>query len=161
MNSAIERVVVVEKITLEIMPNEFTDQLLIQLRTSLQDSASDPFKLASSINPTKFTLDLVKLSKVIPAILFPVPVSNFAVCRVQSYTDADTFQAYGRVTTRVRVLPQRSLLSTIPAFIAEVDTSAGDTKPVNEEVTPLDSRHRTLLDTVAESRSRLDGYIQA
>ena len=119
INSAQERIVVVEKITLEIMPNEFTDQLLIQLRSELSNAASDTFKLASSINPTRFVLDLVKLSKVIPAILYPIAINNTVIARVQSYTDADTFQAYGRITTRVRVLPQRSLLTTIPLFTEE------------------------------------------
>ena len=122
INSSVERIVVFEKITLEIMPNEFTDQLLIQMRADTGQAASEPFKLASSINPTKFVLDYRKLARVIPSILYPVRVNNFDVARVQAYTDADTFQAYGRITSRVRILPQRSLLNTIPLFTLEEST---------------------------------------
>ena len=115
INSVQERVIVVEEVLLEVMPNNFADQQLFQLRSSTFNTASEAFRLASSINPTKFRLNFRTLARMAPAIMFPLPVSSDAdVVRLQAYSDADTFECSGRITTRVRLFPQRSLLTTVP-----------------------------------------------
>jgi len=133
IDSAQERNVVVESCMLELMPTEFANQLLVQMSANYQiaQTPSHPFKLASSINPTRFYLDIVKLSKVAPGILKVFPVSNAPTTfiRIQIYTDNEEggFAATGRLTTKCRVLPQRSLLTAVPLAISEespADTEA-------------------------------------
>ena len=121
-----ERQVVLEHVTLEIMPNNFADQQLYQLRSTFFDNASEPFRLASSINPTKFHLDYRKMAKWAPGVMFPQPVSATTVVRIQAYSEADTFEASGRITTRGRVFPQRSLINPV-IFNLPAPTSVEDT----------------------------------
>ena len=134
VNSVQERRVVVEKIVLEVMPNEFTDQILIQLQTGTFFGTGDssmPFKLASSINPTIYTLDFLKLGRVIPSILRTVNLNDTSsFLRIQTYTDSDTaIEVTGRITTYCRVMPQNSLTNPILGGLDILTPAAIITKP--------------------------------
>ena len=113
VNEVRERRVIIQRIIFERMPAEFTDQLLVQLQTSSYYGTGDStesFKLASSINPTRYELDFLKLGKVAPYVLRPCDISQTnSVLRVQVSSDADTLSLYGRITTVVRVMPQNSV----------------------------------------------------
>ena len=129
IDSAVSRIVIVEHVMLEVLPNEVNDQLTVQMRTTLANAASHPFKVCSITRPTRFHLDFVKLSKVAPSVLFPIQILNTSseIFRVQVYSDAQDIGLVGRMTTRVRVLPQRSLLNPVPNFFSTSLTSADDT----------------------------------
>ena len=103
-----------EHVTLEVMPNNFADQQLYQLRSTIFDNASEPYRLASSINPTRFHLDYRRMARWAPGVMFPLPVSSSTnVLRIQAYSEAQNFEALGRITTRVTIFPQRSLLNPV------------------------------------------------
>ena len=139
INSAQERNVIIESCMLEIMPNEFQYQLLIQLSATFTgiQTASHPFKLASSINPTRFHLDLCKLAQVAPDFLRCTSVANYPWIRVQIYTDNETggFSCSGRITTRCRVLPQRSLQTAITVAATEEVPPASIPYPIPPTLT--------------------------
>ena len=127
-SSTASRLIILEKVIFEMMPNNASDQVLAQVQTgqsvSTTGTASEPFRLASSINPTRFVLDLIKLSKYCPQVLNATTVGNFAAARIQFYTDAANLEVYGRITTVVRVLPQKSLVTPVGFFITYPDSTS-------------------------------------
>ena len=146
INSSQERQVVLEHVTLEVMPNNFADQQLYQLRSTIFDNASEPYRLASSINPTKFHLDFRRMARWAPGVMFPVPVSSSTnVLRIQAYSEAQNFEAVGRVTTRVTIFPQRSLLNPV----VYNPSSADDTNQQNTSaVAAIDPPLEPLIERV-------------
>jgi len=121
-DAATDRLVVIERIILQMMPNNYRDQVMVQLQCPADlvgsvatGAASETFKLASSINPTTFELNLRKLARIMPAVLTPIPIStSVSGLRMVFYSNEDaTVEVVGRITTYVRVLPQKSLLGTI------------------------------------------------
>jgi hypothetical protein len=121
------RLYVFRKIVVEVLPIAVDDQVVgqIQVGTGLTDGSPfgiAPFKIASQVNPTFYTMDFKKASRIAPYILRPVRGNtNINVLRLvfrgQVTTPQDTTVQF-RVTSWIDVMPQDAPLDASTFFIS-------------------------------------------